>query len=92
MGNPIYTPAYFIEKFRAVPDGKWADPMEHLGVKNLYALKPEAQALADLFREAGFWMMELNHEPNSKFQQDTPKARIIAALELIAQKNQSDEP
>lgn len=83
-----YTKKYFIEKFSKIPSGKICTDMLMLKpgihcalgwcrVSSLHELTPEAKAIEKLlYGETA----DINNGHNPRYQQPTPKARILAAL------------
>lgn len=102
-----YTVEYFKAKFEAIPEEKWCvggfvDPKDSekrcaMGHCGCAAKNPEIDALCDLFnscREAGhrmMWIGEINDGGDPRFPQPTPKQRILAALDFIAEKTFGSE-
>ncbi len=88
MSTP-YTPAYFIAKFEAIPDELWcvnhyAGPGgSHCAIGHCEGIhSAEADALRGLLPTPA---AGINDGNSSKYQQPTPKARILAALRDLPQ-------
>lgn len=92
---PTYDKAYFIAKFEAIPDGKWCTRTQvdddgrccALGhcSRSLGAMSKEGHALAMLFeptRDEGGKLVvaRINDGEAPRYQQTTPRARVLAAL------------
>lgn len=87
----MYTVDYFINKFEAIPEEKWciekwADDDKrcafgHCGVNtdNFLSYPSEAKGLADLF-PLSCVVFDINDGDDKRYQQPTPKQRILAAL------------
>lgn len=89
----IYDKKYFIEKFTAIPDEQWcvgdfADgygrfcAQGHCGDRSDISAPPECCALKSLLfgQFDGNVVADVNDGKHHKYQQPTPKARILAAL------------
>lgn len=90
-----YDKAYFIAKFEAIPEGLWSTEdflgednskcaYGHCGVSDDCSTK-EGDALEWLFRRGlnvdyASIVSEINDGSHEKYQQPTPKQRILAAL------------
>lgn len=91
--NPNYTVDYFIEKFTVIPDNKWI--IGSFNFKNKHCAlghcfrnnsdTDESIALRNLFRNNGLSIVAIN-DASSRFMEDTPKARVLAALNYIKEK------
>lgn len=88
---------YFIDKFSAIPDDQWrcdgfygedGEPrcaLGHCGLLGnlLNKATPESDALYEaILKVSPNGVTKLNDTPSENFPQLTPKARILAALEL----------
>lgn len=93
---------YFIKKFSAIPDELWITgvlfkegaccALGHCGWGRVTEAFPrEADALITLVRNAGIRgnVADLNDGMHPDFTQPTPKARILAALEVVKQEELS---
>lgn len=92
----VYDIDYFIEKFKAIPDKEWTTgtftrkhyehcAMGHCGV-DWQKRTNEGDALANIFLtkiKNCTAVANVNDGKNILFQQETPKARILAALEWL---------
>ena len=91
----MYDVNYFIKKFEAIPDEKWVigdfdGPNEshcaagHCGMNRIFGKSGiwprEYKALFELFRPIGIAIPVINDEKTHRYQQETPKQRILAAL------------
>lgn len=81
---------YFIKKFRSIPEALWTTGYLHNGWTHQccaigFCDNTEKQPLVDLFRRVlGMQVHHVNDDySRSRFPQKTPKARILAALEII---------
>lgn len=87
-----FTVDYFIKKFEAIPEDKWLDDGDY---SNAYGTKfcafghcgrltdqwnDEAAALQKIIKSAGLHVISLNDKGGGKYNQPTPKKRILAAL------------
>ena len=87
------TPQEFIEHFSAIPEEKWT---RFITLKNLkgqccalgHCPVGSRLALTELFHAQDLTLTGINDSPLFKFNQPTPKQRVLAALEVIAQKQQ----
>lgn len=91
-----YTVQYFIDKFTAIPEELWfeeeftnpANPEQHCAYGHC-GCNPESQenmeanSLDRLFRDHDLNVALVNDGMSALFQQPTPKARILAALETF---------
>lgn len=91
-----YTVKHFIEFFSAIPDEKWTVG-SGLGdgcgcaLDHAYSTTEQGQALVRLFENKGLLVSQVNDHGDGgghgefqfRFQQATPKARILAALEYL---------
>lgn len=90
-----YDKAYFIAKFEAIPEGMWrtgsyGEGLSHcaLGHCGVWSREtPEADALVRLFEpehdmigHASSVAASINDGQDNRYQQPTPKQRILAAL------------
>lgn len=92
----IYTPDYFIEKFEAIPDEQWCTGEYHRGTAHCAfghcgnEETPEGRALNNLIRsgiaEKYGIVPDINDGKYPRFKQETPKARILAALHEAKEK------
>lgn len=117
----MYTVDYFIDKFSAIPEDKWAIYTQHDGkgrhcalgwcrykhqlnngeYRRDYDWSEEQEALMRLFIKAGLNTIcggetlgdvaYVNNGTHPKFQQPTPKKRILAALLYIKAYEQREE-
>lgn len=96
-----FTCDYFLAKFSAIPESAWCTGMlydnmgghcayGHCRVRHVEEPTVEAEALARLFgmRERLF---EINDDYDPRYQQPTPKQRILAALQDIKAKQDMDK-
>lgn len=82
------TKHYFIDKFTAIPDDQWTierftdDQGRHcaLGFCGAPTRTEEYQCLSQMFVDAGVYISFINDGKDSRYQQHTPKARVLAAL------------
>lgn len=87
-----FTITYFIEKFTSIPEIFWTTgtftdgakccALGHCGARWLIATK-ESNALEAIFRDNKLSVSRLNDAPSTDFHQDSPKLRILAALESM---------
>jgi hypothetical protein len=90
-----FTVDYFITKFEAIPEEKWCSGHHeddigrhcaagHCGERDDIHTD-ESQALCDLIPYRPFWggVAQINDGLNDRYQQPTPKQRILAALRDI---------
>ena len=96
--KPVYDADYFIAKFSAIPDENWGTQLYvnekgqkcglgHCGVKPGLEKPPEAVSLLNLFDSfLGQGVTGVNDYVSPWFPQETPKARILAALQAIKEK------
>lgn len=88
-----YTVDYFINKFTNIPDNKWfigaltnpKDKDSHCAMGHcIYGSSySEFNYLCHLFDIGGLYVAPINDGKNPEYKQNTPKARILAALEDI---------
>lgn len=91
--STTYDKAYFIAKFEAIPEDKWCVntftdgdgrccAQGHCGDRSHIVAPPECMALKSLlFGEFdGTVVSAVNDGNDPRYQQPTPKARILAAL------------
>lgn len=88
--QPVYGKAYFIAKFEAIPEERWTECGQymdhegrccargHLGESNTNT-PDSSRALTRLFKGHGY-VTAINDGRDSKYQQPTPRARMLAAL------------
>lgn len=85
----IYDVDYFIKKFEAIPENKWITCRlyDNCGrhCAEGWALEFGGQEcknhLQGHFNKIGIrWASEVNNEPFDRYQQETPKQRVLAAL------------
>lgn len=97
--KPKYDAAYFIEKFKEIPDEKWCMyvfynlasqccALGHCGAKESAGDTLESDTLYELFEEHGINVVsvndgKLNDRKGGNYTQKTPKERVLAALEDI---------
>lgn len=93
----MYTTDYFIKKFEAIPEWLWYQgdyfnpdnkiqmcALGHCGERGRPdELVEEGRALDLLFTSSGINVANVNDGNDCKFQQPTPKQRILAALYSI---------
>jgi hypothetical protein len=95
-----YTVDYFIDKFTAIDDELWTTgafhdvngckcALGHCGMDHPHHTSVEALALIALFDDAALSVVGVNDGLSAQYTQDTPKARILAALSDI-KKTQAD--
>lgn len=100
--NEQYSVDYFIQKFETIPDRQWHvggfdGPNNshcaagHCGWK-ANAYNPVAVALYALFKSIKASVAYVNDGLDVRFQQPTPKARILAALYAIKAKQDAAKP
>lgn len=90
------TAAFFLAKFRAIPDELWCVKQYHgagwqrcaIGHTQGYKMAGQERALIALFDTLGKGRhgqacKDINDGLDPRFPQPTPKQRIIAALEMI---------
>lgn len=102
-----YDVDYFIDKFQRIPEELWITgsycgdgrgcAFVHCGIDWRKGIvnpgKPEAQALCDLFSVAlEQSVITINDGADSRYQQPTPKQRILAALRDIKAKQEAEKP
>ncbi len=90
-----YTVDYFIQKFEAIPEEWWCVTLYtrgeqkcalgHCGV-SMKDDTEEGEALSYLFISNFGMASTINDGGDSRFPQATPRARILAALQRIKQK------
>lgn len=97
----LFSVDYFIDKFKAIPEEKWGiknyilfDKTDKetrcaVGFCRDYTREPtiESDALLSLFQNADLDIFSINDRKAISFPQDTPKQRILAALEYIKKIN-----
>ncbi len=86
---------FFIQKFEAIPEEQWCVNHASLGVNQHCALghaglreggfgvahvTPECTVLSNLFKREPHGIPYINDGNNKKYQQRTPKQRVLAAL------------
>lgn len=86
-----YTIQHFIEKFKAIPEDKWITGMygtygdKHCALGHCGQISGrstlESSVLSRMFATRGMSVVNINDGPSPRFPQDTPKRRILAALE-----------
>ena len=93
---PQFTVDYFIAKFEAIPEEEWCEgeyvssdgrkcALGHCG-HSPFGLTFEREALINLFKKSGLYASDINDGKHSKYQQPTPKQRILAALRDIKER------
>lgn len=92
-----YDVDFFIAKFEAIPEERWTMGTYHDGPKscvlghcggvNGNAFGAEPEALRDLFAEITAHPAVVNDNEDDRFPQETPKARVLAALHTIKEQN-----
>lgn len=102
---PVYTVDYFIEKFSKIPEKEWCVnyyyifegtypekrcALGHCGEHKM-VVSPEAESLRNLFMQNLVISVDRVNDSSCDgvFPQETPKARILAALEVIKNRVQS---
>lgn len=97
-----YTVDYFIKKFELIPEHKWIKwqhkdcfgngcALGHCGLDNNNTITKESAALEFLFlKELEDSVARINDHLSPRYNQETPKQRILAALHDIKRK-QSEE-
>jgi hypothetical protein len=89
----LYDIDYFIDKFEAIPEDRWVsdkyfNPLgQCCAVGHCGIVGPEALALKVIFVKGDTLVERVNYGADQRFQQPTPKQRILAALHHI--KNQT---
>jgi hypothetical protein len=96
----MYDVDYFTNKFEAIPEESWCTGTYNFGDKRCayghcglseevpsMANVPEARALRDLDRTRVF--NRINDGNDSRYQQKTPKQRVLAALKDIKVKRET---
>lgn len=87
-----YTTKYFIEFFSAIPDENWkvgsSFDGENTGCAITHAFRASSECgneLVELFGRANLLVSSVNDcgDEIVRFPQETPKARILAALEYL---------
>lgn len=89
-----YTAAYFIKKFKAIPESKWWTGWFHnetrtkfCAIGHCYNKKrqatPESEALWELFKDFRLHVGAVNDGEDGRYDQPTPKLRILSALRYI---------
>ncbi len=92
-----YNAQYFIDKFTAIPEDMWCRGNYelpdgrccaggHCGDRSNIPVPPEAEALYSLFWNIQTNVTCVNDGLDKDYQQPTPRARILAALEDIKAK------
>lgn len=87
---------YYINKFEAIPEDKWCEgvfnnkdqycALGHCGANQTKRRNDESDALCDLFNfKLNTFVGRVNDGRDPRFQQDTPKQRILAALRSIGE-------
>lgn len=104
--NPVYDVSYFIRKFEAIPEDQWCRgnyeengshcAYGHCGVNNGNAMPnempKEARLMGSLFNVINSTVVYVNDGTDIRYQQHTPKQRILAALHDIKMKGTPPEP
>lgn len=86
-----YSVDYFINKFESIPDERWTTmnlidsegrscAMGHCGARPKGNTTPESESLRFLMYSLGLGVFAVNDGRDGRFNQPTPKARILAAL------------
>lgn len=102
MSNEKYTVDYFIEKFKRIPEDRWCTgklkteneshcALGWCGVTSMANLNKESKALVALFSERWLSVAGVNDGWDSRFNLETPKERILAALDYIKSREKKDE-
>lgn len=81
-----FTKQYFIDKFSAIPDELWItgnfrDKKGRCCAIGHCSIEGEGLALVDIFGVGSSSCINDGGDP--RFQQPTPRARILAALEMV---------
>lgn len=87
----MFTKEYFIQKFEAIPEERWITrrfvdaegrccAYGHCGINTVIRQTAEAKSLSDLFSRSGIPVLVVNDGRDFRYQQSTPKQRILAAL------------
>jgi len=88
----MYDVNYFIKKFEAIPEDKWTTGRFALGGQccalghcgeRLRAETEESRALDRVVGEHGFVVITINDGSDLRFNQPTPKKRILAVLQYV---------
>lgn len=85
---------HFIKKFEAIPDDLWTVDvyrassgrhcaLGHCGESFTVGITDESRALENLFSDLNVPVSSVNDGKDSRFQQPTPKQRILAALNYL---------
>ena len=72
-----------VDRFTDLNDNIKHCVLGHLGTSNCFVLSQESVDLIDLFHEYYYHPARVNNGRESQFQQNTPKTRILAALDYI---------
>jgi hypothetical protein len=85
-----YDKAYFIAKFEAIPEDKWTTEnfidergccaLGHCGFDSLIETREGNDLILLLKWHFGFGPSRINDGRHSRYQQPTPKQRVLAAL------------
>ena len=86
----------FIDRFKDIPEKKWcvgfyhtldgrSCALGHLG-SDTFGFSYKSKILIKLFDDHGFKVANVNDGLDNRFQQDTPKKRVLAALDYISKK------
>ena len=89
-----YNADYFIEGFSGIPDEFWCTEyysdgkgrfcaLGHLGVENFQVNTPEEVSALEyiIYDSLGLYVSDIVDGNDRRYQQSTPKARILASLE-----------
>lgn len=98
MSHPLYTADYYIDKFSAIPECKWTTEnyvnfngqkcaMGHCGRTNKSSTT-ESDHLIVLFLDNCFHIDSVNDGNIATFNQNSPKSRVLAALNYIKSKKE----
>lgn len=98
----VYNVDYFIDKFEKIPENKWCahDYSNGEGTKfcaaghcgaTYWNYHPEANTLADIFISHETKVAHVNDGGDLRYQQPTPKGRILAALRDIKKIQESSQ-
>jgi len=104
--QPVYDVQFFIDKFSKIPDNDWGIKsyvdefnkkcaLGHCGISvSLFQTNaPEASAVHSIFMESGLNILTINDGEALRYQQPTPKARILAALnDIKAMQKPTEKP
>lgn len=90
-----YTVDYFIKKFSAIPENMWivgsfgSPGRPRCALGHCLDNTKEVESLQNLMKNFACYATSINDNKDSKYQQSTPKQRILAALYDIKTMQQS---